>query len=119
MTKRKNSKKTQELSFTQEVIRSDVKGLPFDLVLRFDSTVDQPQLFMDELVKMTLEGLIERYGSIIIKINWWDSGLTVIAPNDVPLNDENWSVNHADLNTSVALQEAPESTEDQEVTPTT
>ncbi len=79
-------KKVKEKEFVveQEVVRSDVKGESFDLLLRFNNSVEQPELFMDELVKLILEGLLERYGQIVVKVNWWAEGLTVIAPNGIP-----------------------------------
>ena len=84
---RKKGKKTEDTwNVTQEVVRTGVVGESFDFVWRFTNTIDQPELFMDELVKMTLEGLLERYGTIIVKVNWWADGLTVIAPKDIPSN---------------------------------
>lgn len=79
-------KEQREQAFTmrQEVVRSGVKGQSFDLILRFNNNATQPEMFLDENTKLILEGLIERYGEILVKINWWDSGLIVIAPNEVP-----------------------------------
>ena len=91
--KRRNTKENKKLvkeqreqAFTmrQEVVRSGVKGQSFDLILRFNNTATQPELFLDENTKLILEGLIERYGEILVKINCWDSSLVVIAPNEVP-----------------------------------
>lgn len=77
-------KKVEEFTVEQEVVRTDVKGESFDLLLRFNNTIDQPELFMDELVKLILEGMLERYGQIVVKVNWFAQGLMVIAPNGIP-----------------------------------
>jgi hypothetical protein len=81
---RKGKKKVQEFTVEQEVIRTDVKGETFDLLLRFTKDKEGVELFMDELVKLVLEGLLERYGQIVVKVNWWAKGLMVIAPNGIP-----------------------------------
>lgn len=102
--------KVQEFSVEQEVVRTDVKGNSFDLLLKFDNTIDQPQLYMDELVKIILEGLIERYGQIVVKVNWWSSGLMVIAPNEIPAPDQTY-------NASVASQDGHTGTIDSNPSP--
>lgn len=84
MRKGKKQTKAKEFVVEQEVVRTGVKGQPFDFILRFNNSTEQPELFMDELVKLTLEGLIERYGKVLVKINWWSEGLTVIVPDGIP-----------------------------------
>jgi hypothetical protein len=74
-------KKQTEITVTQDVVRTGVQGQSFDLMLHFTDNALQPQLYMDELVKLVLEGLLAKYGSIIVKVNWWAEGFTVIAPN--------------------------------------
>jgi hypothetical protein len=84
MARKKEKKKEYTFSVEQEVIRTGVVPQSFDFMLRFTDTATQPELFMDELVELVLKGLIERYGQIVVKINWWAEGLTVIAPNGIP-----------------------------------
>ena len=81
---RKGKKKVEEFSVEQEVVRTDIKGESFDVLLRFTKGSDGVELFMDELVKVILEGLLERYGQIVVKVNWFAEGLKVIAPNGIP-----------------------------------
>lgn len=83
---RKKGKKELDFTVQQEVVRTGVKLKSFDLMLRFTKGTVQPELFMDELVKQLLDGLLDRYGQIIVKVNWWDNDLTVIAPNEIPAN---------------------------------
>lgn len=90
-----------EFELTQEVLLSGTVGEPFDLILRFDNTVDQPQLFMDEMVKIVLEDYIKRFGKIIVRINWFSKDLHVIAPEA--------DSEHALQGTSEALQSMKES----------
>lgn len=68
----------------QEVVRTGVIGESFDLLLRFTNSIEQPELYMDELVKLILEGMIQQYGTIVVKVNWFAQGLTVIAPDETP-----------------------------------
>lgn len=77
----------QEITVRQDVVTSGVQGQSFDLVMRFTDSALQPELYMDELVKMVIEGLIQQYGEILVKINWFDSNLMVIAPNKLPADD--------------------------------
>ncbi len=79
-------KKKKDTTFVveQEVVKTGVETKDFDILLRFTKGIDQSELFVDELTQLVLEGLIERYGQIVVKINWWAEGLTVIAPNDIP-----------------------------------
>ena len=80
--------KTQNLQepfgVENEVVRSGVLGQEFDILLRFNNDALTPELFMDENVKMVIEGMLERYGPIVVKINWWDSHLKVIVPGNLP-----------------------------------
>jgi hypothetical protein len=76
--------KVEEFTVEQEVVRTDVKGESFDVLLRFTKDTEGVELFMDELVKIVLEGLLERYGQIVVKVNWFAEGLMVIAPNGIP-----------------------------------
>lgn len=94
--------KKQEFTIEQEVVRTDVPVMSFDLVLRFSDTTSPPELFLDETTDVILKGLIEQYGVIVVKINWWSKDLTVIAPNDIPNRN-------ALQGTSEALQSTEES----------
>ena len=94
----RKTKKPAEVSIRQDVVRGDVTGQSFDIMLRFTNNAIQPELYMDELVKLVLEGLLENYGEIVVKINWWADGLQVIVPNSLPIDDF--------ANTSVTSQEA-------------
>jgi hypothetical protein len=76
--------KVEEFTVEQEVIRTDVKGQSFDMLFRFTKGSDQVEFFMDELVKLILDGMLDRYGQIVVKVNWWAEGLQVIAPNGIP-----------------------------------
>jgi len=67
-------------TFEQEVVRNNVKMESFDLLLRFTKDTATVELFMDDLVKTILEGLLDNLGQIVVKVNWWADGLTVIAP---------------------------------------
>lgn len=87
MRKGKKQVKEQTVEVTQQVMRTGVQGESFDLILRFTKNIDQPELFMDELVKLVLEGLLDQYGRILVKVNWFAEGLTVIAPDAIPQND--------------------------------
>lgn len=84
----RKSRKTQnlqkEFKVEQEVVRQGVVGHAFDLIIRFKDKNNQPEIFMDENLQLLLEGLTERYGTILVKINWFDSNLMVIAPNELP-----------------------------------
>lgn len=84
MAKKGKKEKVEEFTVEQEVVRTDVKGESFDLLLRFTKGSDGVELFMDELVKVILEGLLDRYGQIVVKVNWFAEGLKVIAPNGIP-----------------------------------
>lgn len=84
---RKNKIADQEITIRQDVVRSGAVGQSFDLMLKFTDNITQPELYMDELVKLVIEGLIAQYGSIIVQVNWWSSGLTVIAPTTLPTQD--------------------------------
>lgn len=77
-------KKEQVLEVTQEVVRTDVKGESFDILLRLTKGSDNVEFFMDELVKVILDGLLDNYGQIVVKVNWFAKGLMVIAPNPLP-----------------------------------
>lgn len=79
--------RTEEFTVEQEVIRTDVKGESFDMLFRFTKDSDNVEFFMDELVKLILEGMLDRYGQIVVKVNWWADGLTVIAPNGIPAEE--------------------------------
>lgn len=81
---RKKGKKEVTFSVDQEVIRTNVVPKTFDVMLRFTDGATQPELYMDELVQTILLGLLERYGQIVVKFNWWDEGVSVIAPNGIP-----------------------------------
>lgn len=87
---RKGKKKEYEFSVTQEVVRTGVVPKTFDVMLRFTDGGTQPEIFMDELVETLLKGLLERYGEIVVKVNWWADGLTVIAPNEIPAPDQTY-----------------------------
>lgn len=84
MARKGKSKKEVTFSVEQEVIRTGVVPQTFDLMLRFTDGATQPELYMDELVQTILLGLLERYGQIVVKVNWFAEGLTVIAPNGIP-----------------------------------
>lgn len=90
MAKKGKKEKVEEFTVEQEVVRTDVKGESFDLLLRFTKGSDGVELFMDELVKIVLEGLLERYGQIVVKVNWFAEGLQVIAPNGIPAPDQTY-----------------------------
>lgn len=54
-----------------------VFGQSFDLVLRFDGSIENTKLFMDENVQLILEGLLREHAVILVRVNWWTKGLTV------------------------------------------
>lgn len=89
---RKKDKPIKDYEFTvdQEVVRKGVDLKSFDVMLRFKDDTTQPELFMDELVETLLKGLLARYGEIIVKFNWWDEGLSVIAPNEIPASNQTY-----------------------------
>lgn len=89
---RKGKVKQKEYSFSvdNEVVRTGVVPKTFDLMLRFKDGATQPELFMDALVETTILGLLERYGEIVVKMNWFADGLTVIAPNGIPAPDQTY-----------------------------
>lgn len=91
MARKKEKKKEYSFSVEQEVIRTGVVPKTFDLMLRFTDGATQPELIMDELVETILLGLIERYGQIVVKMNWWDEGLSVIAPNGIPESNQTYN----------------------------
>lgn len=70
-----------------EIKETNVHGESFDLVFRFTKGSDNVELFMDELVKLTLDGLLNDYGRILVRVNWFAKGLEVIAP-DTLLNTD-------------------------------
>lgn len=85
---RKKKVKEQEITVRQDVVQgSKAVGQSFDLMLRFTDSALQPELYMDELVKLILEGMIENYGEIIVKVNWFAEGLQVIVPTKLPEQD--------------------------------
>lgn len=88
---RKGKKKTYEFSVEQEVVRTNVVPKTFDVMLHFKDGATQPIIYMDELVETLLKGLLERYGEIVVKFNWWDEGLSVIAPNGIPAPDQTYN----------------------------
>jgi len=76
-----NVKEDGSFSFTQEINPHPIYGEAFDLILHFENSIDQPQLYTDENIKLVLEGLIEKYGVINVRVNWFSDGLTVYSPN--------------------------------------
>ncbi len=113
---RKKKGKVEEWKIDQEVIRTGVRADMFDLLLRFTDNNTQPEILMDETVKMMIEGLTQRYGTIVVKVNWFAQGLMVIAPNEVPgyLMPREETSENAQEGTSEALQ----STVDSDLSPT-
>jgi len=102
---RKKKVKEQEIVVRQDVVQgSQAVGQSFDLMLRFTDNALQPELYMDELVKLIIEGLIENYGEIVVKVNWFAEGLQVIVPTKLPAEDF--------LNAPQGPQEAPTATID-------
>lgn len=106
MTRKGKEKEPQQFTLEQEIIRTGVPAMSFDLVMRFSDDTSQPELFMDETVDLILKGLIKQYGVIVVKINWWSKDLAVIAPNDIP-----------NRNALQGTQEAPQSTEESNPSP--
>ena len=105
MSRKTKKPAEQEISIRQDVVRSGATGQSFDLMLRFTNNALQPELYMDELVKLVLEGLLENYGEIVVKINWWADGLQVIVPNSLPIDDfANASVTSQEARTEVIEQ---------------
>lgn len=84
MRKSRKTQKLEEFKVEQEIVRRDVKGEPFDVVILFQPNNPHPEIYMDENVKMVLEALTDRYGKIIVKFNWWNDGVMVIAPDTPP-----------------------------------
>ena len=82
--KRKGKPETEEFHVEQEVKRTGVTGRPWDLIIEFKQDVPTQQIYVDEDVKTIIEGLLQRYGRILVKINWFDSDLMVIAPDNLP-----------------------------------
>lgn len=74
---RKGKKTEQTIEMTQQV-EHIMRVQSFDLMLNFKNKADQPILYMDENVKLVIEGLLDLYGEITVKINWWGDGLKVI-----------------------------------------
>ena len=54
---------------------------PFDLVFRFDPSLQNITFFTDDNVQELLKGLAEKYGTISIRINWWSKDLKVYGYN--------------------------------------
>lgn len=109
--KNKIEQKVEEFSVEQEVIRTNVEAQSFDLLFRFTKDQKQVEVFMDELMHLLLEGLTDRYGQIVVKINWWSKDLSVIAPHIIPDSS-------IDQNALQGHQETPGSTEDSNPSPT-
>ncbi len=71
--------------FEQKLETGPVIGQPWDLVLRFTSTSEQPELLLEEKLKFVLEALVANFGTIVVKVNWFADGLKVYAA--VPSQD--------------------------------
>ena len=84
---RKKKPVEQEITVRQDVVTSGAVGQSFDLMLRFTDSALQPELYMDELVKLIIEGLMDQYGTIVVKVNWFADGLQVIVPEKLPAQD--------------------------------
>jgi hypothetical protein len=55
-------------------------GEEFDFLLRFTKDTNTVELFMDDNVRDTIEGLLKLHGKLVVKVNWFADRLTIIAP---------------------------------------
>lgn len=58
-----------------------VRLQPFDLLLRFKGSLDNPEIILEEYTRDVLIGLLNHYSNINVRINWFADGLTVHVPH--------------------------------------
>lgn len=88
MARNTKRQKKEPFNVEGELVRSGVQVEPFDILLRFNIKGKPPEVYIDADTKLLLDGLIEHYGEIVVKVNWFTTGLAIIAPNTLPSQDD-------------------------------
>lgn len=68
--------------------KETVYGQTFDLALRFNGSIKDVELFIDENVQLVLEGLLKENKTITIQTNWWSKDLKIYSDNPIQNNKE-------------------------------
>lgn len=63
-----------------EITKRGVFLQQFDIMLTFEKDNDTPLISLEEYTRLIIDGLLDRYGKINVRINWFSKDLTIHAP---------------------------------------